>query len=90
MSAHKVKAEELLMDALAARTGSDIESSRQVQALVHATLELAEQQRIANLLQAIGRNLEDYDTGEWMSAPLHASVERQNSAKAEIREWLGI
>lgn len=52
MDDHKMRAEQLLAEAVQSVTGSDVESSRQVQALVHATLFLAEQQRIANELRA--------------------------------------
>lgn len=52
-----------MADALAARTGSDVEVSRQMQALVHATLEMAEQQRIANLI-AYGNMRADVLNGE--------------------------
>ena len=50
MTDHKAEAEILLADAARQLTGSEVESSRQMQALVHATLFAGDQQRIANLI----------------------------------------
>lgn len=83
MSDHKAKAEELLAEAVHAKTGSDIESSRQLQALVHATLEVAEQQRIANLIAFM-----DAEGGPYKD--INNIEGARGLALEQIREGLGL
>lgn len=54
MTDHIGKAEVLLEEARLSKTGSDVEASRQLQALAHATIAAAEQQRIANRIALAG------------------------------------
>lgn len=55
MADHKARAEELLAEALESRTGTEVEASRQNQAMVHAMLAVAEQLRVANVIAATGQ-----------------------------------
>jgi len=88
VSAHRKAAEELLAEAVLSKTGSDVESSRQVQALVHATLEVAAQLRVANLI-ALGmyKTADDYrpfehfvdDANSAYSGPLDPELQEELS-----------
>jgi len=81
---HKTSAEILLAEAAQQPTGSEVESSRQMQALVHATLFAGEQQRLANVIAAINEyNGISTNTTDW-------GFENWHAVMRYIRSGLGL
>lgn len=83
MTDHKTIAEILLNEATQQPTGSEVESSRQMQALVHATLFAGEQKRIANLIAATAENGISTNTADW-------GFENWHDLMRHVRTGLGL
>lgn len=86
---HKAEAERLLDEAKNNQTGSIVENSRQMQALVHATLAVAEQQRIANLI-ALGSYQHADGSRPFQSFVAVPSGMYSMALDADIRDGLGL
>lgn len=95
MTDYIAEAESAYVDAVHAKTGTDIENSRQLQALVAATIAVAKQQRIANRIALANMTHADgsrIGSVGGMETAIFNYGERESSVvlKPEIRDGLGL